>query len=112
MPNNTKQLDTLNMQTYAEENQNKQNSSKLIHREPITNTPFWIIGNEQTGYFITIKDFRITEIYKTIQEAKECLVKEQWNIITRLIPIVYEIMIKEIIKEEKLTESPLNTRFK
>lgn len=95
------QEDILNTQKYVEENQNKQHSStELIHKEPIENSPLWIIGNEETGYFVSIKNYRLTELYKTIEEAKDRLRIESWNIIVRLTAIIMEIITEEHRKEK------------
>lgn len=97
----TKQ-DILNIQTNADVNQNKVNYSneELLHKERIDNTPFYIIGNNEQGYFITYGKYRITERKNTIVEIREELEKDRWTIITVLIAVL--IQITDEIKEKNI----------
>lgn len=101
------QEDILNTQNYAEKDQNRENSStELIHKELIENSPLWIIGNEEKGYFISIKEYRITEIYPTIDQARMRLQIESWNIIVRLTAIIVELAIQESNKPKQESKNP------
>lgn len=98
------QEDILNTQNYAENDLSKESSSELIHKEPIENTPLWVIGNKETGYFLSIHNYRITEIYNTIDEAKDRLKIESWNIIARLTGIIIELQKKFEYKQIEIEQ--------
>lgn len=88
----------LNIQQHTEETQeHKENSStELIHREQIEDTPFYIIGNEEKGYFISFGKYKLTEEIQslhtqTLQEQfKSILHHQQWNIILNLLAVFTE----------------------
>lgn len=67
---------------------------ELIHRETIDNTPYEIIGNKDNGYIIALGKYKLTEPRKTIEEAKEQLEIEKWNIIIRTIITINNEMKK------------------
>lgn len=98
------QRELLNGQNSAEETQNKENSSnELIERIKIEGTPFWIIGQREKGYFAVMGENKITDTRTTAKEVQEDLVKEQYNITFRMIGIITEKMIEEILTSEKIT---------
>lgn len=88
----------LQLQTNAEKTNTNKDSSPLIEREQIPNTPFWIIGNKDDGYHIIMGKYRITneildltrylehgngepEIHLALTEAQTWLENNQWNVI-------------------------------
>lgn len=48
----------------------KQNSSELIERHPVEDTPFTIIGHPDKGYFLAMGMHRLTDYCKTKQEVE------------------------------------------
>lgn len=83
----SKQGDILNTQNNAGGDQNREPSSKLIHREKIEGTPFEIIGDDENGWFLSVGKFKLTENKATEVEARMALHDEMWNIILNLIVI-------------------------
>lgn len=111
---NTKQSDILSTQTSTESKTNsKSTSSEIISDgngplygnfkleetqiiEPIPNTPFILIGNQEQGYTITINKYRLIEPKPTKEEALAAIEIEKWNIIANVI-----IVTNSIIEETK-----------
>lgn len=90
-------------------NENSGDNKPLIERKQITNTPFWIIGNDKQGYCLVMGKWKITEDYETIQEVQDQLQSQQWQIIIRMIGIICEDMIKSedfINNNQQLTTKP------
>lgn len=91
-----------NTQNYAVNGQqNKENSSELLHQEKIVGTPLTIVGNEDKGYFIALGRYRLTEPIETIDAAYGLLESQQWNIISNMIATM--ISINEEMKKEDFT---------
>lgn len=94
----TKHRELLNTQLNAEETHNK-NSSELIFREAIEHTPFYLVGTEENGYFITMGRFKLTENQPTKEKAINQLTIEQWNIVMRMSAIIHESIANEAIQQ-------------
>lgn len=92
----------LNTQLNAEENQSNSpsNSTRIIEREPIEGTPFYIGGNEETGYAVSTGNFRLSTIVPTKQEALELLTTDNWNIIANLVATMIAIH-EEVTRPKK-----------
>lgn len=90
----TKQGDLLNTQSNADGTHNS-TYSKLIEREPMQNTPFWIIGTEEEGYFATLGKYQITEKFPTKQAVKDHIDTQVWEIIMKIVGIIASDMIME-----------------
>ncbi|AXH73228.1 MAG: hypothetical protein [Microviridae sp.] len=58
----------------------KENSLPLIEREQIPGTPYWIIGNEEQGYFLQFGKYKLTENYSEKEYVKKHLIDNQFNI--------------------------------
>lgn len=92
------QSDLLNTQLSVDENQSKQQSSELLHREKINNTPFEVIGNEEYGYFIAFGKYKLTESFNlydynvdNIHDIAVLYLNEHmWNIMTNLMTLFAE----------------------
>lgn len=101
--NSKKQPASEQSQMNAEE-QTKQSSS-LILRDKMANTPFWIVKNtEKKEWFVVLGDHRITDIYKYPPDdekldftntAKVIMEEEKWNIIMRITAVIAERAINE-----------------
>lgn len=94
---NETQSALLQSQMSANDQPTENKNSNLNNRIPIENTPFYLNGNEENGYFITIKNYKVTEEKKqlndaqTLQEfAEEILKEKMWNIIFHLVIILQE----------------------
>lgn len=98
----TKNVAQLQSQMSAE-SLSKENSSEkqLIVREKIENSPFWVIGTEDSGYFVVLKHYRISETYETVEEARNAIHTEKWNIAFRMCAIIFEILSEEEQPQQK-----------
>lgn len=90
---NQKHTGSSNLQSSAQENR-KSLSPSLTH-EPIENTPFVLVGTEETGYFVGIGSYRLTPTLKTVQEVETFMGDHMWEIIVSLIQCVTDRMAKE-----------------
>lgn len=93
-----KQQELLSTQNNAEETHKQQ--STLVEREPIDKTPFWLITN-QDGSFITLGEYRITEVKKDKAEALDELRNNEWNIIMHMCAVIVEKSLEERKRLEK-----------
>lgn len=80
----TPQADILQSQTNAEDQHNN-NSSELIEKTDVENSPFIIIGNEELGYFLAMGKYRMTQPMKTKQDVIAYLVSNTYNVIATMI---------------------------
>lgn len=55
-----------------------------MSRDPIQNSPFWVVGDKEQGYFLIMGRWRISEIYTTKEKAIGALETDKWNIILRI----------------------------
>lgn len=94
----TKHRELLNTQLNADETLNK-DSGELIHREKIENTPFYLVGTEEKGYFLTMGKYKLTENQPTKQQALNDLTNERWNIVMRMSAIIHESIANEAIQK-------------
>lgn len=78
----------------------------IITNEPITNSPFRLIGNINQGYAIAIGNHRLTEPKPTKKEAIEELDHNRWNITANMIVAITETY-RKIIKEDTPPINPL-----
>lgn len=92
--------DTLSEQLHTEtENGDNQISSKVVTNEPIDNTPFRIIGNEEKGYWAAFGQYRISPIYKTELMIREYMENpyNEWDILINTMCVITHTH-KEIMK--------------
>lgn len=103
MTNTHKEL--LNLQTSAEEKQNKEKSSELLERERIENTPYTIIGNQEKGYFLAFGKYKVIENKPTKQEVRDELEKRKWFVMMDTVVCILDMIehnkISTIDKEKK-----------
>lgn len=76
--------------------ENNNSKSTLITRERINKTPFTVIGNEETGYFIAMGDYRLTEIHKRIEQAMAEILEEPWNVTLKMMSAIIDRYKKEL----------------
>lgn len=92
-PTHSEELE--NTQNSAEETP-KQVSTKIIEREHVEKTPFWIIKLEK-GWFIAMTDKRLTDFYKTKEEVLELIYTKDWELLFNM--TIH--LAKHIIYEQK-----------
>lgn len=110
------------LQSNAEENHNKENSSneQLVTNEPIEETPFRLIG-VNGYYFIAYGQSKVTINYKTREEALEKVYGKDWGLILSTVIIMMknierdrlegetiDEMLDRKLKEDKLEEQRVN----
>lgn len=82
--------------------ENTSQNNELTKRRKLDGTPFYIIkqinDNNKEQYFLVMGDYRLTEPTETEKETLEKLITEQWLIITNVIAIATEKLIKEEYK--------------
>lgn len=88
-------------QMNVQEKEYKENYGKIIEQIPVEGTPFHKVKVEEGEVFISIGNARITELMSE-EEADEMLCKKDWGIITSLITLVTERVVKAIQDEEKM----------
>lgn len=103
---NKKQGELLNTQLNVEGTPNSP-SGKLIEREQMKDTPFWIIGTEENGYFGTLGKYQITEKFPTKQAVENHVETKVWEIIMKVAGIVANDMI-EANERIKANRQPIN----
>lgn len=85
--------------------QSKEESSnedrRIVDREQIEGTPFWLQRTEDKGWFITMKGYQITPPQKTKEEAIKYIWLENngWNVIANICIIIHEQVANEAVKE-------------
>lgn len=80
----------LNGQNSTEEI-NSSVSSELVKREQIVNTPFVFVENINDK-FIALGNYRVTlkeEVINSVKDAEKFLKREMWNMIPRVIAVIY-----------------------
>lgn len=89
---NPEQREPFTSQSGAETENSK--NSPLMIREQIPNTPFYIVGTQETGYWITWGKFRFNEelipddpALDLADIAQEWILNHQWEITLHLIAI-------------------------
>lgn len=84
------QGELLHTQLNVDETHKQESSSKLIEREQIPDTPFWIYGSEEKGYFLVMGNNKMSETKETKEEAVELIIKEPFMLVLRMITAVFE----------------------
>lgn len=91
-----KQQELLNIQNNVEEtNPHKQNS--IWDREQLKNTPFWVVGNPEIGYKITMGKYSIIDgepiqakdLLSAILIAEGYLQEHLWDVVLSIALIAY-----------------------
>lgn len=90
------------------ESTNKESSSEeLEYNKEYQETGIWIRGNETTGYYITVGNWKVSNIYTTPGEAKELLDNRNYDLIMRITLAQIHHTLMHILPPEqaqKLTE--------
>lgn len=90
------QKELLKSLTSVDENPNNEPSSEeLVEREPIENTPFWILGNVTDGYFLAMGKFRVSPVFDEKSEVLDYMLIQQWNLILTIIGCCYQVYQEE-----------------
>lgn len=72
----------------------EQKNEELIKKTEIKDSPFIIISTENR-HFGTLGQYRLTEDYKTLEEAIMKTEKITWNRIIQVISLIHEIFKNE-----------------
>lgn len=67
------------------EEPHKQNSGQLIERYQIPGSPYWVIGDEEKGYYLRFGKYKFTENMQSIQEVEEHYEENKANVILQTI---------------------------
>ncbi|AXH76649.1 MAG: hypothetical protein [Microviridae sp.] len=73
---------------------NKENS-RLLTREPIEKTPFYIVGNDEIGWKITWGKYALSEIIEMRTEADRWLENNHWEATLQMIQIAFTVKFPE-----------------
>lgn len=68
--------------------------------EQIPYTPFWVTGNNETGYFAVMGKHKITDNKPTINDIVEYVNSQPWEMILTLINIIIDFRNNEISTPE------------
>lgn len=91
---NTPNADILMSQNLSGDTQNKPHSSDditttLTFRKPLEGTPFYVVGDDISGYAITWGHYRLGALRKTPEDAEDDIYNDMWNINVNLIIAVH-----------------------
>lgn len=89
----------MNTQNNTENNPNS-NSSQLISRDPIQNTPFWIVGTEETGYMGVMGKYRITERFPTKEQVEQEMIRQDWATIINVVSIIVQETVAHELRQK------------
>ena len=56
--------------------------SVSIERELVDDSPFFIVGTEKHGYWLTMGEHRLSRIYKTKKEVKKYMKAKDWALLS------------------------------
>lgn len=101
MSENTKTGESSKSQNYTETNNNSAYGDIKIDKsniEKIEGTLFSIANDPETGWFLSIGKYIITEPFPTKEEAISQLELDKWNIIMKMIILVVNTTIDTIEK--------------
>lgn len=109
----SEQKDTLNLHTNVEENPHNTvygdaktreltgQTEQLISREKIENTPFEIVGNRDSGYFLCMGKFRYTEFMQSKEQVLDYFNGNIWDLIMKMIVSISEDIAQNTLNNEK-----------
>lgn len=100
----TTQSEILNTQSNTEKTHK---STSLITNEEVPNTPFRLVGSEEKGYALTIREYMLTEFKPTKLEALQNMENNMWILTANLIGAILEIE-KSLEPNRKYTKIPLS----
>lgn len=99
---NNKQAELLASQTNAENPDNSISDSKpLIEKEPFPGTPFWLIGNQDNGYFLAMGQHKLSNNFNTKQQVREFLLYNQWDIILTMNLVIIQNEISKLKNQQQ-----------
>lgn len=76
-------------------------NTELVHKESIEQTPFWIIGNEEKGYFLAMGNHKLCDTQKTIEQVKDYYDNHQWELVMQMAFIVFSDMLNQYQIDKK-----------
>lgn len=84
----------------------KEESGTIMYRERIEDSPIYIVGNEQNGFFGIVGIHRITEIEKDIESVRAKLKTDNWDVLLTIISVIVERTIEQMAKVTKMINKP------
>lgn len=78
-----------NTEQNANESSKKTSSEKQVN-EQIKDSPIWIRGNDESGYFATLGDYRITDENKDYDQVMEEVMMPDMPMICRIITVMID----------------------
>lgn len=103
---NTPNADLLHAQNLSGDTQNKPHSSDditalLTYRNAVNGTPFYIVGDDKSGYAVTWGHYRLGQLRESPENAEEDIYNDMWHIITNLIIAVSHFAQSGVELEKK-----------
>lgn len=89
------------------DNEDFSKNEELIKREDIKDSPFHLISTEK-GHFVSVGEYRITELRETREQALDDIKDITWNRIVQIVLILMEQRQKieqEIAKSNKVSRA-------
>lgn len=74
-------------------------NTQLTTNKPIDGTPFRVVGNEEVGYHVVIRNYLMSRPHKTPEEAEKAIHQRDWEIVASLIMALVDIM-KDVEQEK------------
>lgn len=74
----------------------------LFDKEQIEGSPFWAIGNRESGYYLTMRNIRLSTKLESIKEVKQYLDENSYNCIITAILCILDIKAAEEIDRKKI----------
>lgn len=81
---------------------------ELRYDQQWEDTPIWIRGDAEKGYFATMGAHRITEAKETLYEVQDILRRKEWNVILNIVSVMTGAIAGEMwntMKKEELEQT-------
>lgn len=109
---NLQQSQTIAEKTHSKEfgtlEVDKSKNTELIEKHQIENTPFWILGNKDDGYFLAMGKHRLCDLQKTKEQVQDYYNQHQWELIMQVAMIVFTDLYTEQNKTLDAQEHTIN----
>lgn len=84
-----KQHELLATQNNIEKKNTSNNDSSNYTRQQLNGTPFWIIGNEEEGYKLTMGKYKISNTMATPEDIETWMITHQWDVVLSIALCAY-----------------------
>lgn len=85
------QQDKLYMSANVDPQNKPKSSSQLMINEKIGNSPIFVNGNEEQGYWASLGYYRLTEATPNKQDIIDAVTERDWNIIIGIVAAMLDI---------------------